>query len=411
MTPRGRDAVALVLVLLLALGIRAQVHASGKVLLGRPTLDAAFQLPLATDFALALPAPDGNSKQTWWCSVCAAASRDTRQALVEPPRMLLGSAKVTTLALLQSNKTPPVVMATKDLVLVVAIPQTLVKDLPRTELAWARAWALTPRGDLDAHGSAHLWLWRMLQQQAQFEALLGFADVLPKGALPTPQTRFGHPQRGEVYVFSDIEAYRVFGRHHFGSSGTRNSWWFHQAAATCVTSQCMSAETPAQDAARFDHALSHQFFFMYRQFFYHLPAWVTEGLGHWFERRHKLHGETFCLLGEVQGWKTDIGNDWWQVFKERVQLGEDQAIIPFSQLIKLHELPPALHPQAWALTAYLIGLGPQKYRVFLDILKSKRADESMPELMYRAVETAYACDLVSLQENFRAWVKTLRGKP
>ena len=418
MTPRGRAASALVLVLLLAALCGAQVHAPdaspGKVILGRPSVEAAFQLLLAADFALPLPSNAGaaapaNSSSLWWCSECRAA--EDASLAPEAPRLLLGAARATTLAQIGVGKNRPVVMSTRDFVLVCAVAQTLVKDLSREELAFARAWAGTPRGDLDAHASAHLWLWRMLRLQAHFEALLGLNAAPPRGALPAPGARFGHGQRGEVYLFADIEAYRAFGRHHFGSSGARTSWWFHQGAGACVAAQCVGSEGSAEESARFDHSMAHQCFFMYREFLYHLPAWVHEGLGAWFERRHKVHGATFCLLGAVQGWNTDIGDDWWAQLKLRVQTGKDEAVVPFSQRSKQHELPPELHPQAWALTAYLIGLGPQRYRVFLDTLKKQRAEESTPELLYRAVETAYGCDLVSLQDNWRAWVKGLKGKP
>lgn len=422
MNTRGRAAAALVLVLLFSrlVGAQSQPPATPhavRVRLEPPTQAAAFAPVLAADFGLALPGETlqhsvpAAARRAWWCSRCSEAAGARPPTEWDPPQRLIGAGLATTLATLGTAQQKPVVLATRDLVLAVSVPQTFVRDLRGAELAFARAWAATPRGDLDAHGSAHLWLWRMLRAQEQFVALLGLDGAVPAGALSSPARKLGHGERGEVFIFSDAEAYRSFGRHHFGSSGTHTSWWFHQAGRVCVAAQLVGADAAAVDAARFDHTMAHQCFFMYRQYLYHLPAWVSEGLGAWFERRHKGHGSTFCLLGGVQGWNTDVDPDWWTQVKLRVQQGKDEALVPFSQRTQLHELTPEMHPQAWALTAYLIGLGPARYRVFLDLLKKRREQESNPELLYRAVETAYGCDLISLQENWRTWVRTLRYKP
>lgn len=344
------------------------------------------------------------------CSVCEADGQVSKEAALPKKAQRLGKRPADdVLAWWKDDmKLKPITIALEHSVMVIDLPPITSRGLPSEDRAWLEENFEKVKDPITPHQRAHLYALRYLQMEAQISEILCIDPSHPSFKPPAPDKHFGSKGRTEIYLFPKEEPYREFGRHFFGGSGPLTSWWYHPEDEANVAALHGASPNDQVLAARFDHQMAHHLIYQYRGFNELLPAWVTEGIGHWFERRHATHENTYCILGLTKDWKFDE-IDWWSVVKDQINNNEDLPLHQLGQMTKLAELKPKHHPQAWSLTNFMLGIGTNRFRTFIDILKSRGAEESVAECHYRAIETAYECDLVTFQKAWRKWAMATRS--
>lgn len=344
------------------------------------------------------------------CSACEEAGEYEENASLPPRALQLAKRPVADLETWwrKEHKLKPVTIAAAHAVLMLDLPPCSSKPLDTAERTWLEGHMGKLKDALTPHQRAHLYAFRYLRMEARFLDLFCLDRDQRHFIAPFPAQHLGAKGRSEVHLFPQEKAYQEFGRHFFGGCGRWTSFWFHEEVEACVAAFNGEGVSDPVLAARFDHQIAHHLLYQYRSFYNFLPVWFPEGLGHWFEKRHAVHENTICVLGLLKEY-VYADNDWWKAAKDLVNLNEDLPLAQLAMQEKQHELKPKWHPQAWSLVNFMIGLGKDKFRRFLDVLKTKGDSESMVELQYRAIETAYGTDLVSFQKAWRNWV--LATKP
>ncbi|MAB90677.1 MAG: hypothetical protein CMJ90_14640 [Planctomycetes bacterium] len=353
---------------------------------------------------------------TYWANAGQLAPEDSRVPI--PPRALLKQEVPKVLAWgAKEYELEPIVIATPNAVLVFSLKSMPAKAFSAEERGWLQGHftqklkkKLTPAQVAHALGLRYLRLEQMWRELLCLDA---------KEASHRPARlagHFGSKGRSELYVFPKDEPYREFGRHFFGAAGQHASYWWHGETEVIIGAFHAGELKHGEFLARFDHIVAHDLVYQYRAFYHYLPAWVPNGIAHHFARRNKEVRSTYILLGAADsahqaGWKWDEGGarrDWWREAKALVRAGDQQSITKLGMSTHYQELPPRAHVQAWSMVNYMIGMGKDRFRTFMDEMKSKSEDESLLEVQQRAFLRAYGVNMVVFERNWKRWVSKTR---
>jgi hypothetical protein len=116
--------------------------------------------------------------------------------------------------------------------------------------------------------------------------------------------------------------------------------------------------------------LAHNFTDAFKHYWYRLPAWIVEGLAHWYSRRVDPEFPHFSALPTAEDalrkeW------DWPPKVRARVRHG---AFTPFDKLgavFELEELKFGDHLACWSRLDFLLQQEPEKFSAFLKRMKGK----------------------------------------
>ena len=330
------------------------------------------------------------------------------------PKMLLKQPPENVLKWGKEYKVKPVVIATPHAVLVLSFGPMPAKEMSRNEKAWLQThFTKKLKRRLNPVQVAHLFGLRYLRLEAQFKDLLcldpdtkHYRDLMVGG-------HFGSKGRSELYVFPKEEPYREFGRHFFGAHGKHVSWWWHKQTESVLGALYRGNARWPEFHARFDHLVAHNLSYQFRRFQHLLPAWVPNGIAHYFAKRHAKHRNTYILLGTPTskhqtewGWDKD---NWWSEVKTLVKSGEARRLTTLGIQTMYIDLGPRYHVQAWSLVNYMIGMGKVRFRTFLDVIMEDVDQDSILEVQQEAFLRAYGVNMVQFEKRWKGWVS--RTKP
>ncbi|MAG56962.1 MAG: hypothetical protein CMJ83_11765 [Planctomycetes bacterium] len=353
------------------------------------------------------------TKSPFWCSRCADHGEYAKGARhPAPPEKLLNRPRSDMVATVQGKaKKPPIVLAMPRLILVCDLSPLSARMLKKYEIPWIREHFPKKKTKLDQHAVAHLYAMRCLHLFAQWTDLMCL-DPDRKEYRPADHGQtWGNPSmnRGEVWLFPAAEPYHQFCRQFFKGFGKWSSWWYVKPSNQVAT--LIHAGKLKDDIlhARLDHMLAHQHLFEYRGHYYHLPVWIPEGIGHYFERRHEQKFDTFCLLGQP---RQKDRSDWeWKARKwkrEVRSLVSKNEELPVTKLAlsstSNQDLIPRYHVQAWSMINYMIGMGRGRFRTFIDGLKTKAEDDHVLEAHNNAFRRTFGVSAGQFQARWRGWV-------
>lgn len=148
----------------------------------------------------------------------------------------------------------------------------------------------------------------------------------------------------------------------------------------------------------------------FRHFSYHLPVWIREGLGHWFERNISPKWNTF---DQDEGSPLDIKNTWkWQPYTVAL-IPKEKKYAPFSEAytwrsygdIKFDD-----HVALWSRVDFMIAQGQDKFAQFIFGIKG-RVDENwqvdqndLVGATREALRDAYKLNPLTLDDEWKKWV-------
>lgn len=416
---RETTVLGLLATILIVLPSGLQAQMMEPVDLARP---GPIDLALAADWA---PGPLVRSKQggritkaPFWCSACASESGYAKGATpAGRPETLLARPAPNMLATVRGKaKHAPVVCATERLVVVCHLKTTTSRGLNKEEKGWIKDHFGKLGGRLGTHRLAHLWMLRALKNDAEWRDLMcvepGKKDHIPIA----DRVIWGVPKMapGELWLFAGETEYREFSRQFCRFFGVRGHWWYEKKANLIATLTYGGKEVEKVLPARVAHLLAHHRVLEYRGFYSESFTWVTEGLGHWFERRFKNFDSTFCKFGSPLPGQKDDGwgwakTRWWREVKSQVKSGE---VIPMQKLATYRtdklDFTGEAHAQAWSMVTYMLGFGKQRWRLFIDVIKGQSKSEAPMQALNRAFQRAYGHNAIMVHKGWQEWVRRTR---
>lgn len=359
-------------------------------------------------------------KAPFWCSHCEVLGRYSDDAEVpDRPETLLGRPLNDMLRTVKAKKKRrPIVCAGSRNVIVCDLPPTSSRGLSRIEKSWIKQQFGKVPGKLDTHRQAHLWMLRTLHFDAQWRDLMCLEPDSDHYVQISEEVLWGYPpmNAGELWLFQGETEYREFCRQFFPLMGVRATWWAELKDRRLATLTYGGRDHDKHLHARVCHLLAHQRLLEYRGHYIQMPLWLTEGLGHWFERRFKPrhYKDTFCKLGNPKPGETgyDFGWDvknWKREIKSIVGQGKDY---PLNKLAlwntKKNDLPVVGHAQAWSLVSYMLSMGKERFRTFVDALKGQPPGDLDLLGHANAFQVAYGANPVLFHKHWRTWVTKSR---
>ena len=158
--------------------------------------------------------------------------------------------------------------------------------------------------------------------------------------------------------------------------------------------------------------VTHNLINGYRFYAYDLPVWFNEGMAHWFSR--EVNPKYALDFDQNEGASAKVINDgkWkprmrrWMGGKHVKTAADLLSLRDFGQLTKYD------HVMSWSVCDYLMSLGDEKWRNFMNEVKGyvdpktgiAQAKQILP-LQRKGLKAAYKFNALQLEERWRAWVK------
>lgn len=262
--------------------------------------------------------------------------------------------------------------------------------------------------DLDAHKRAHLYLVRAHRLLRDFWWLAGTSPEETKKKYPHLGPYMGMNNKQEVYVFERQMHFDTFSKQFIGRSTTDGQCWHLFNTRAMVMCMHGAGHQDPQTQNYYLHRITHNLFDAYRMYSFKLPAWLQMGAGHWVERRESIRWNTFCFSEGTMGQAVLQflqDENWLPKIKKAVM---ENKVLPFVEGCTKQEyddFEPHYHMYTYSWFCFLLRLGPEKFKTFLDIVKSKQPGETLYQIQLKAFREAYGITMLQFDEGWRAWVR------
>ena len=258
---------------------------------------------------------------------------------------------------------------------------------------------------LNDHQRAHLYLIRAHRLLRDWWWLVGsnpssFGTSYP----PLKGNLLGMKNKQEVFVFRRRRSYATFLEWAIGAKTVAEGCCWHHLSDRAML-MAMHGQGAVEPAVQnfFLHRMMHNYVDAYRVYSFKLPAWLQMGLGHWVERRESAAYNSFCFS---EGTLPRVLNTskWLPKIQKLVAKGKVKPFVEIANFTEYGDFPPSYHMVNYSLVCFLISLGPKKFRVFINEMKSKKVNESLHAAQVRAFRSAYKMTLLRFDQRWRAWV-------
>ena len=354
-----------------------------------------------------------------WCSACEAAGRYADGARVPAKPMRFGDQRLdNVLNWFRSRKeTMPVVLATQHV-------RFLLRVTPRKSRLSAEAdkWLkrLLPKMKQrsTAHGRAHALVMAMHAGEGRMAYALGLGSQdpikfdarkdygKPSAVLDPPRGHYGSRSPMELVVIDDHKTYKAFGRHFLGAFGMETLHWYNKKSDSNLGLIDAAAIDHPALRGRMTHMLSHVFTASYRRYFNHLPAWFFAGHALCFEQFQESDSVTHCIgkgANRLPSRRVPP-RSWRKWLHARVRSGKMTPIVKLIMKQDVGELTLHERIESWGLVQFLMVCDRKCFRIFMDTLKTQKESETLLELQYRAIRSAYGVDLITWEKAWHAWL-------
>ena len=222
----------------------------------------------------------------------------------------------------------------------------------------------------------------------------------------------GEPSKFEVLITRSMKAYRTFMARFLGRVTTQAQRWnFVQRGALFVG---LSEEMPGH---RNDQKMHNSMVFClainmldgYRFYAYNLPVWLTEGMGHYFERRVSPR---FNSYDSNEGSVADLRRTWRYEPKVRAMVASG-TYPPLAKLFRKRdygELKFEDHLVVWSLVQFLAGRHGEQFARFLDRMKGRISPDGTSDasnllgVQRQAFKEIFGWSPTKLEEAWKAYV-------
>ncbi len=148
----------------------------------------------------------------------------------------------------------------------------------------------------------------------------------------------------------------------------------------------------------------------YEHYWYRLPAWLSEGLSHWFARRAYDGFGSFSGMSEQEAGRAKDWN-WPPKLRARVKHGAFEPAAKVMHVMDPAKLSLVDHMAAWSRIDYLMTLGKERFGKFMAMMKGRipmtgvvPTDAEITAQQERALKEAFDLDAEALDAAWTKWV-------
>jgi len=230
---------------------------------------------------------------------------------------------------------------------------------------------------LDAHQRLHLYHVRLERQYAHFSALTG--NTQPNLGMSLPY---------EVYLFADYSHHHSFCDRYIGGRADKNGVQWHvrdppnfilfSTAESIVNDQVGRGDGPL--ANHVFHNVAHCLIDGYNNYYRETPAWIEEGLGHYYERRENPRFNNFCWA-EGKTPTQFVKPDWETTIFSIVRRGRDSPFPQWCEKLQPGELTDVENGFSWGVVKWLVETEPLRFTKMIEPMDDQKRNLSAAELI------------------------------
>jgi len=256
---------------------------------------------------------------------------------------------------------------------------------------------------IDEHQRAHLYHIRLERQYAHFAALTN-----------NTKPNLGMAAMYEIYLFSDYTVHHDFCDRYIGGRNDKGGvQWHIQEPPNFILFSCSESQVMALTAKgdgplanHLAHNVAHLLVDGYNGYFRETPAWLEEGLGHYYERRENPRWNNFCWAEGKP--PTDFTKpDWETIIFSLVRRDKDTPFGQWCEMLQPGELTGIENGLSWSIVRWMIETEPIRFTKMLDAMHDVQRNLKPGELL----QDAFDCSPNVLYQRWREYVlKEYAGK-
>lgn len=362
----------------------------------------------------------------YWCATCAKMGLITG----DPPPVEMMRKPVQTIVEQIGLEEPPIVIVTPHFKILSTLRGSMVKiadgyychaDLLKLKSILPKVQIGREGAQLDAHERAHLYGVRVEREYAHFSALTG--NTKPNLGMPLPY---------EIYLFAEYANHHAFVDRYIGGRNDKSAIEWHvrqekgrpfganpadpevdllnfillSVAESNVQSQQKGAKSDGALANHVFHNVAHLLVDGLDNYLRETPAWVEEGLGHYYERREAERWNNFCWAeGKMP---TDFTKpDWETTIFALVRRDKDPPFTQWCEKLQPGELSGIENGLSWSYVKWMIETEPVRFAKMLHSMH----DLSTNFTSAQEIDVGFACTPSVIQQRWREYVlKNYVGK-
>lgn len=360
----------------------------------------------------------------YWCSICAKAGLISG----DPPPMELMRKPLATLIEQVGLEEPPIVIFTPHFKILSTLRGSNIKltdsiychaDLLKLKSILPKVQVGREGALLDAHERAHLYHVRVEREYAHFSALTG--NTKPYLGMPAPY---------EIYLFAEYAQHHAFVDRYVGGRNDKCAieWHIQQEKGLPFGAKAGDPEVELksflllsiaesqvqQQQGKGDGIISNHVFHNVAHllvdgldnYLRETPAWIEEGLGHYYERRENTRWPNFCWA-EGKAPTEFMKPDWESTVFAIVRRDRDAPFAQWCEVLQPGELTGPEHGLCWGVVKWMIETEPVRFAKMLGSMHDVKQNFTAAQ----EIDAGFACSPSVIYQRWREFVlKNYVGK-
>ncbi len=249
---------------------------------------------------------------------------------------------------------------------------------------------------VDAHARLHLYQVRLERLYAHFSALTN--NTKPNLGMPTPY---------EIYLFRDYTQHHAFVDTYFGRGQDKGGLQHHDREMPnfilFTTAESVISERFGKgDGSLANHVMhngAHVLIDGYNNYYRETPAWLEEGLGHYYERRENIRINNFCC-SEGKPPTEFIKPDWETTIFSIVRRDKDPPLVQWCEKKQPGEMTGIENGLSWGIVRWMVETEPIRFTKMLEPMDDLKLNLSSAQL----VDQAFGVSVSVLYQRWRDYV-------
>lgn len=224
--------------------------------------------------------------------------------------------------------------------------------------------------------------------------------------------------RPKYYILNNQEFGTNLANQLCGSTGPLGNMRLTDKPASVVVYDAATFTEDGQFYLYLMHDTAHMFTGTYAAMAAQLPAWLDEGIAHFYERKYFDNNVDFCMQHEdlkatikSTGFKAEVvkppeaepgDNDWkradWpSAIADALSRNSCKKLSDITALTR-DKLPFQGHAVAWSYVDYLMSLGPEKFAQYIQKIKMRSSPDD-------ALKAAYGKTFAEIEPDWQEYAK------
>ncbi len=257
---------------------------------------------------------------------------------------------------------------------------------------------------INGHQRAHLYHIRAERWYAHFAALTD-----------NKRPFLGMHERYHVCLFDDYAEHHTLNDKFIGRASDKAGVQHHIRDEPNFMVFTTSEQQVARDQGKGDtifqnhvcHNIAHNLCDGHGNYYTETPAWIEEGIGHYYERRENTRHNTFCW-SEGSAPRDFLKPKWSSVVYGIVRRKKDPSLSRWCEKLQPGELSGTQNGLSWSIAQYMVEAEPIRFTKLLRKLderhKKGAGAKAKQDRCAKAIEHAFGVSPSVLHERWRTWV-------